>query len=177
MVVATLLAAAAAGQAAPPEQQRVAVERFVAACVHGELTSANLRPIAASALPAAVRAEFRRRPPGRYYRFQEASPSYLIVINDARAGARYHTICALAAPIRGPWSLFSAVMHALRPESRTASARPEHLPRRARTMSASMTNFEQGYSIGATRAGRYTLIESLQFTPKGVASDGGAPTQ
>ena len=166
--------AAASALAAPPaaavQNEAVPVDRFVAACVNGEIRDAGLREIALSDLPAGIRARYRSRPPGRYYRFDEGSPSYLILVNDARPDAEYHVICGLASRAGGPWSLFSAVMSRLRPATRSASSRPDAVPRHARTMAAGMTNHEQGYAIQAERVAGFTVVESLQFRPKVAAA-------
>ena len=170
MDVAALFAAIAAAAPAPaaPEGQRIAVERFVAACVNGELTSAGLRQIARSDLPMALRRALRD-PAARYYRFDERPASYLAVEADARPDARYHTTCTLATPVDGPWSLFDAVMNHLRPGRAEAVGPPVSRPRNSRAMAASSTNFEAGYTIQSVRSGGYTLLQALQFRTKSDA--------
>jgi hypothetical protein len=169
MAFAALIAIQAAASQAPalPERQRLAVDRFVSACVNGELTGADLRPIGRGGLPGSVADRFRD-PAGRYYRFSESPASYLAITNDARPGARYYSSCALITPAGGPWALYEAVMRRVRPGTQTRLAGPGR-PRGSRALAASHTNSEAGYTLQSVRVGRYTLLQTLQFRTKNDA--------
>ena len=162
-MLAALLAGAAAEPVIPPEQ-RLAADRFIAACVNGELTSAGIRQIAASDIPSALRRRIRGRQ-GQYYRFDDRRSSFLIVTRDSRPSAEYSSICTLATRAGDPMLLHMTVMHSLRPDTRPPPF-PLRRPPGSRTLSTSVHNSEGGYTIQAVRVGGYTLLETLQFRVK-----------
>jgi len=161
MILGVLLAVLTQAAAPASPEELAAVQRFIAACVDGQITGTSLRAIEFAELPAPVRSEFRNQPSGRYYRFDERAPSFLVVIPGASPSAQPASVCALAAPAGEPWNVFGGVMASVMPD------RPlERVGRYSNTLSASMRNDEEGYAIQATRVGRYTLIQTIQDAPK-----------
>lgn len=161
MIAAALLLLQVIPEVSPME--RVAVDRFVAACVDGQLAAANLREVQVDDVPVEVRREFRARPAGRYYRFEERPPSFLIIVSQARPDAEEQMVCALATPAANAWNLFGGVMNVLQPGRVQRRVSDDNDP-----LSTGMTSEEGDYSIHAIRAGPYTLIQTIQKTPKGL---------
>lgn len=154
-IVAALLLLQSAPEISPAE--RMAVARFVAACVDGGLTDASLREVRIAEVPESVRREFGRRRAGRYYRFDETPSSFLIVVSAERPDAEERTVCALASSVTNPWNLFGGVMNVLQP-----GRVQQRISNDGGPQSAGMTSEGGDYSIHAERVGDYTVIQTIQ---------------
>jgi len=183
MLLSAFLALQAAPAAANP--QDVAAQRFVSACLDGQIRSADLQPVAASAVPGGLRHRYRQYPNARYYRFDDRRPSYLMMLGDPRPGAEFHEACVLASRAGGIWALFSRVANSFLRDTAHSPLTVTDEPGRyaaGNTLSASYTDPEEGYTVQAVRAGGYTLLEAVHFRvePKdatGRATGGAASSE